>query len=226
MTIASHTLVKNGMPFIVPVLESVYPFVHRMLITMSVKADNKTSHAVGKFVKEHGDKAKLYFEDVPTPGMLTQERQKLLDKTYEDWVLFLDDDDMWPEKSLKEISKYLDSDVDGLAFAPYQVVDEKYYDGSWSNRWFTKFFRKKEGTHYRYPWPKDLIFIGDDMLYWKKNPRVPRVPVEFFHLSYIKDHSFRSEEWAGRYKFQKSKLVEYPKEVHGEVRRIFSIRNK
>lgn len=209
------------MPFIVPVIENVLPFVHRALITMSVHADKKTQTEVGKLLKRNPDKVKLYYEDVPVPSMLTEERQKLLDKTYEDWVFFLDDDDWWEPKDLKDITDYLEADIDGLAVNPYQVVDEKHYDKSWDNKWFTKFFKNGADVHYRHPWPKDLIYKGDEKLYWKTNPRVPRIPIKYYHLSYIKDKSFRTEAWAKKYELKPSKLAEFEKEDLRYVRHIF-----
>ena len=82
---------------------------------------------------------------------------------------------------------------------PYQVIDSTRHDAGWGNKWFTKWF-KNGGIEYRHPWPKDLIYKNGELLYWKKNPRVKRIEVPFFHLSYIKNHSFRLEEWASQYK--------------------------
>jgi glycosyltransferase involved in cell wall biosynthesis len=213
------------MPFIGQVIENVLPFVHRALITISDKADDQTKYIVGKLSKDHGDKVKLYWEDVPTPAMLTQERQKMLDKTYEDWVLFLDADDLWFPDDLKQVIHYLDADVDGLAVNPYQVVDEHHYDGSWYNKFFTKFFKNQKGVHYRHPWPRDLIYKDDQVLYWKENPRVPRIPVRYYHLPNIMNWRFRDEAWAEKYKSKIGRLEKFTEEEFKKVKKIFKIKN-
>lgn len=209
VTICSHTIVKNGQPFINIVLRQVIPHVTRSLITISEKSNDGTLAQLKRLEKEFPDKVRLDFENVKSPGELTGIRQRQLDNTIEDWVLFLDDDDYWPEANLKEMIKYLDADVDGYGVNPYQVIDSTHYDGSWGNKYFTKFFRKQTGVHYRHPWPRDLIYKNEEMLYWKKNSRVPIVPVKFFHLSHIKNHSFRDESWAGVFKEAVGKPIKF-----------------
>lgn len=199
MTICSHTLVRNGMPFIDLALRQVIPHVDRCLVTLSKRSQDGTSLVLNKLQQEYPAKIFIEYENVKAYSDLTQERQKQLNKTTEDWVLFLDDDDIWPEKSLLEIKTYLTRDVDALAINPYQVIDKQYYDLDWRYKWFTKWFRKQKGVHYEKPWPRDLLYLNDKMLYWKKNPRVPRVYVPYFHLSNIKKGSFRKEIWAEKY---------------------------
>lgn len=201
MTICSHTLVKNGMPFIDKVLERALPFVDRMIITVSEKSDDGTREALSEFLSRHnGRSIEIYTEDVKYPADLTEERQKQVDMTTEDWIWFLDDDDFYPILTIKSALTWINSGVklDALALNPYQVLDRKGYDSSWRNKWFTKFFRNKD-INYRKPWPRDLIFKGDEMLYWRTNGRVVRIPDKYFHLSGIKDHSFRNEDWATSY---------------------------
>lgn len=226
-SIVSHTLVKNGMPFIIAVLEKVEPFVDRQIITMSKQADVKTYEAI-KYYEYFHKKVVVLLEDVKSPEDLTIERQKQLDMTTEDWVLFLDDDDFWPEKSLKDIKKLIkrDENVDAYCFRPFQVINKTYHDGDWWNKWFTKLFRNQPGVHYERPWPRDLIFKGSEALYWKTNPRVVKKEIPFFHLSYIKDGSFREKPWAKEFKYRVGDKVKHInkykidiKEIYGHIRK-------
>ena len=107
MTFASHTLVKNGTPFIDLVLRQVIPFANRCLITVSTSSDDGTFQLLDKLESEHPDKIIINFENVDSPGELTQERQALVDETEEDWILFLDDDDYWPTSSLASIMSHM-----------------------------------------------------------------------------------------------------------------------
>jgi len=196
----SHTLVRNGQPFIDIVLRQVVPFAEKMLITVSEKSNDGTAALIENLKKEFPSKIEISWENVSNFSDLTLERQKQIDKTpLGKWVLFLDDDDFWPTSSLKNMSNYFDKDVDALSAKPYQVIDQHYYDLSWKNKWFTKWFKNQEGLLYRRPWPADVLFLKQNMLYWKTNKRVPGIPEPYFHLSNIKESSFRNEEWAKKY---------------------------
>lgn len=190
MTITSHTIVRNGMPFIVPVLKAVSPLMSKMLVTISDKSDDGTKEAI---LALNDPKIEIDYENVANLSELTNERQKQVDKTDTEWILFLDDDDFWDIYELDNCIHELDSTVDALAVNPYQVVDKESYDTNWWNKWFTKIFRN-ENINYRGGWPEDWIYKGDQILYWKKNPRVKKSPYKFYHLANIKPHSFRKDE--------------------------------
>lgn len=222
-TFCTHTLVRQGMPFIEPVLRQVIPFANRCLITISTKSDDGTYQVIEKLQSEFPDKIFIKIENVVSVGELTKERQKQVDNTIEDWILFLDDDDFWPTDSLKEVMIHFDDDCDALTNNPYQVIDKEHYDISWHNKWFTKWFKNQKGVHYRYNWPEDMIFLNDQMLYWKVNPRVVKNPSRYFHLSYIKNHSFRKEDWAKRFAFHTPIPENYPEQERETLEKIFAI---
>lgn len=223
MTFASHTLVKNGKPFIDLVLRQVIPFANRCLITISEKSTDGTLEVLEQLKKEFSDKVFIDFENVQSPGQLTQERQKQVDKTFEDWILFLDDDDYWPEENLKEMVELIEKgeDIDAYSVMPYQVIDEYHYDLSWYNKSFTKWFKNQKGVHYRFPWPRDLIYLNETLLYWKTNPRVPNLGKKFFHLSHIKNTSFRKEDWAVRFKEKAGIPSPFPEDQMKHIWKIY-----
>jgi glycosyltransferase involved in cell wall biosynthesis len=212
------------MPFIEPVLRNAEPFMDRMLVTISEKSDDGTLGVLRGLEREFKNKLRIDFENVPFKGALTAERQKQIQKTSEDWVLFLDDDDWWPKESLEEMVKLINKgkEVDAYAVSPYQVVSEKYYDHRWyDEKFFTKWF-KNEGINYRYLWPKDLIFKEKAMLYWKRNPRVIPLKGKYLHLAWVKDGSFREEDWTkGRFKEKVKNSQEYPDDIQKHVWEIF-----
>lgn len=192
MNIISNTLVKNGRPFLIPVLEAAYPFVYKMIITVSLKSNDGTAADLMEFVHAH-PKAVLTTEDVINMGELTGVRQSQIKMSKEaDWIWFLDDDDFWEEDQIKSCIQYLEeNDVDAIGVNPYQILDKEHHDANWVNKkYFTKFFKNVD-INYRHPWPRDLIYKGDVLLYHKTNPRVPRVPFKFWHLAAVKKYSFR-----------------------------------
>ena len=202
MTCTSHTLVKNGMPFIGKVLEQVQPYMSQMLITISNKSTDGTWDEIQKIKMKYPKKVDIDIEDVRSPGELTEEENKMLRKSTGDWILFLSDDDYWPQDQLKLCIGELDKNPDILAYSvnPYQLIDWGHYDNSWRNKSFSKFFRR-EGSQYIRPWPRDLIADKNGKpLYWKTHSFVKVLPYKFYHLSYMKGHSFRTEEWANEFR--------------------------
>jgi glycosyltransferase involved in cell wall biosynthesis len=163
------------------------------LVTISRKSTDGTKQLIEDMAKEN-PKINIIYEDVYKPDYLTYERQLQVGRTTEDWILFLDDDDYWPEESLKEIVELTKTDiheVDGFAFNPIQLVDFQNYDDCWRYKWFTKVFPNVRGLHYRFPWPKDAIFIDNRWCYWRKNTRVKKASPHYFHLANLKNESFR-----------------------------------
>lgn len=223
MTIASHTLVRNGMPFIEPVLRQVLPFMNRCLITLSVKSNDGTEATIKKLMQEFPTKIFLDYEDVKNKSDLTQERQKQVSMTSEDWILFLDDDDWWGTDELISITQKInqDSEVYAISCHPYQIVDKEYYDANWNERWFCKFFKNKD-INYRRPWPRDMVFSGKKSLYWRYNPEVVKIKERYYHLSYIKPASFRNEEWAKKYKEHIGERAFIPISEQDNINKIFS----
>ncbi len=196
MKICSHTIVKNGQPFIDLVLNQVLPFVDRAIVTVSVKSTDGTKELLEKMAEEN-PKINIIYENVYRIGDLTYERQLQVGRTTEDWILFLDDDDYWPTRSLETVVDYLyrADDIDGIAFNPFQMVDFDNEDESWRYKWFTKVFPNVRGLHYRFPWPKDAIYIDNRWCYWRKNNRVKKLEARYFHLANLKNESFRDTDY-------------------------------
>ena len=215
-TISSNTIVKNGMPFIGRVLKQVEPYMDKMFITVSEKCIDQTMNVVETFHNTHGDKVIVDTENVSRPDELTHIQQMQLDQSDTDWILFMSDDDFWPREQLKKVLDLLGTDKNILAYSisPYQLLDYEHYDESWHIKSFSKFFRR-EGARYIKNWPRELIADKNNApLYWRKHPQVKKLPFpdyHFYHLSYIKDHSFRSEDWATSFRINKGSPLKLPK---------------
>ena len=202
MTITSNTLVKNGMPFIGKVLRQVAPYMDEMIIAISRKSDDGTIKEINEALKDHMDKVTIIWEDVSKPAELTEVENEMVKISKSEWILFLSDDDYWPVDQLSLCLDELDKDDNILAYSvnPYQLIDFEHYDYSWRNKSFSKFLRRK-GLRFIKNWPRELAADENNKaLYWRKHPQVKCLPYKFYHLSYIKNHSFRTEDWATSFK--------------------------
>ena len=207
-TVSSNTVVRNGMPFIGKVLRQVAPIVDELIVTISDKSDDGTIKEVSRVFEEFPGKVFVDFES-GGPGELTQVQQAQADRSKGEWILFLSDDDFWPQEELKKCIAELDKVRDILAYSvnPYQLIDFATHDDSWRNKSFSKFLRK-EGMRYIGTWPRELPCDNHGKpLYWKSHAQVQRLPYRFYHLSYLKEYSFRNEEWAKAFRMRQGKPV-------------------
>lgn len=216
MTITSNTLVRNGMPFIGKVLRQVAPFMDEMVICISKSSNDGTKEEIMKVMAPYQGKIVWMTEDVKNKGDLTEVENDMVRKSTSDWVLFLSDDDYWPQDQLRLCLSELKKDPTILAYsvAPYQLIDLGHYDPTWDKKSFSKFLRNEE-LNFKGPWPKDMPFSGNTSLYHGHSPQVvKKLSYRFYHLSYMKETSFRKEEWVPeRWRFNFGKGVEMPHKV-------------
>lgn len=211
MRLASHTVVKNGMPFIIPVLDRVAPYVDKYFIAVSSFSDDGTLQAI----QSHDWKKPVEFMiESSQPKDLTKIRQLQVDNTKQDWILFLDDDDWWIPEKLEHALKLAESGVDAVAVSPYQILDKEHYDSWWGEKkWFTKLF-KNEGIRYKGDWPKDMIYKEGQLLHHKYY-EMGKVPYGYYHLSEVKPYSFRSADprWWNDVKTKKKFVAPLPEDL-------------
>ncbi len=111
-TITGHCIVKNEDRFIWFAINSVLPYLDRLLIYDTGSTD-KTVEIV-KSIKSK----KIFFEEMGpvTPEKLTFLRGEQIKKTDTDFFFILDGDEIWPEKSIKKfISSLITLPQDKLA---------------------------------------------------------------------------------------------------------------
>lgn len=191
------------MPFIGKVLEQVAPYMEKMIVTLSMKSNDETRELLYDLMRKY-DHIILLEENVSSPAQLTAVRNEQAQLTQSDWILFLDDDDYWPKDQLELCLKELPKDPDILAYSvsPCQLIDKEHYDNSlyWRRKSYSKFLRR-EGMHYRFPWPKDLPIDKDNVpLNWRYNSHTKKLSYYFYHLSYMKNYSFRNTKGFERFK--------------------------
>ena len=206
MTCTSNTLVRNGMPFIGKVLRQVAPFMDQMVICISESSNDGTEAEIKNQLKDYWSKVIWMTENVKAnnkgcdscyKGKLTEVENEMVRRSNSEWILFLSDDDYWPEDQLKNCLNELDKDPKILAYSvsPYQLIDLEHYDSSWDKKSFSKFLKNDE-LNFKGPWPREMPFSGNISLYHRHSPLVvKKLPYRFYHLSYLKESSFRKEGW-------------------------------
>lgn len=99
-----HCLVQNEGRFIWYAINSVLPYVDRMMVWDMSSTDG--ADQIIKSIKS----PKIEFKSVPpgTPEGLTKQRQKMLDHIPEGytWVMILDGDEVWPDESIVAVTGF------------------------------------------------------------------------------------------------------------------------
>jgi len=210
VTISSNTLVKNGMPFIGKVLRQVAPYMKEIVICISERSSDGTEVEIRKELKDYWHKVVWMTENVTDKMGLTECQNEMTRRSTSDWILFLSDDDYWPQDQLERCLEELDKKPDVLCYAvnPYQLIDHEHHDHTWRKKFFTKFLRNTSNLHYVGKWPDELPADDDGKkLYWKWHDKVIVLPYRYYHLSYLKDSSFRNEPWANAYSHEIGRAI-------------------
>ena len=101
MRLTVHTMVKNEDQWVWFSLQSVLPFVDKVLVYDTGSTD-KTVQVIKSI-----DSPKIFFEErgIQDREGLIRLRNEQIDKTTTEWFLILDGDEIWPENQLDKLMK-------------------------------------------------------------------------------------------------------------------------
>lgn len=105
-TICAHTLVKNEERFLWFAVSSVVNFVDRVLIWDTGSTDN-TKKIIKLLKKKYPEKISIKFLKSINSSQFPLVRQRMLKETKEDWILMLDGDEIWWEKSIRKVTTFI-----------------------------------------------------------------------------------------------------------------------
>lgn len=129
MTIWANTIVHNEENFIWFAIMSVVDYVDKILVYDTGSLD-KTVKIIEEIKKNNGDK--IIFKKVGKVDkhQFSKIRQRMLDESHCDWILILDGDEIWWEKSIKMVVDTInkkEEDLDAIAVPFYNAVGDIYH---------------------------------------------------------------------------------------------------
>lgn len=229
MSVTAHCLVKNEENFVWYAIQSVLPYVDKILAWDTGSTD-KTVEIIKSI-----NSPKIEFEEKGPVDKHSHTlfRQQMLEKTTTDWFMVLDGDEVWPESQIKFL-------VDELLTVPLPksavlvnfilCVGDIYHYSRWGDynyswglqtRAFPKFYRKKAGFH----WSGDYA-VGDSVYDSANNDVITQSQIHLsstylFHMSLFQ-RSTRDSDVFDRIKKRSNHLlfskighgVELPKSVN------------
>lgn len=104
--LVAHTVVRNEECWVWYAIKSVLPYVQKIMVWDT--GSNDDTVRIINSIKS----SKLKFKQVPlTPNetALSRTRQKMLEVTRTDWLMILDGDEIWPEKSIRKIVDFINT---------------------------------------------------------------------------------------------------------------------
>jgi len=124
-----HTLVKNEEKYLWYAVMSVADFVDKVLLWDTGSSD-KTVEIIKQIQNIKGDKVEFKEVGEVDPEEFTKVRQQMLQQTKSDWFMILDGDEVWWEKSIKEVVNTIQREGDVLEsiVSPYfNVIGDVYH---------------------------------------------------------------------------------------------------
>lgn len=196
MKIVAHALVKNEDKWIWYSLMSVVDYVDEIMVW-----DTGSTDRTVKIVKSiNNPKIKYRQRIAPNPVEMTKARQEMLDETKADWLMILDGDEIWPEKSLKVSIDLMRSrnDLNYLVNSYYQLIGDvydrqeelagKYKIGNHLGHITVRFINlnKLKGLHYQRSYPDEALFNSDGIPLQNMDPKLTSFVSEpYLHASYL-----------------------------------------
>jgi glycosyltransferase involved in cell wall biosynthesis len=125
--IIAHCLVKNEERFVWYSIQSILPYVDKVMVWDTGSTDNTVE--IIKTIKS----PKISFKEVGsvTPENFPKVRQEMIDKTPSsfDWILVLDADEIWPKTSISRLVEFAQTNpqVESLVVRTHNLVGDIYH---------------------------------------------------------------------------------------------------
>lgn len=200
-TIWANTIVNNEENFIWFAVMSVIDYVDKVLIYDTGSTD-KTVEIIGGIRKIKGDK--IDFQEVGSVDKFEfpKIRHQMLDQSDCDWILILDGDEIWWEKSIKKLAdkiKKFGDKIDGIVVPMVVPVGDIFHiqeeeageyqiKGKKGHLSLKAFSKKIPGLHVGWPYGKEGFFDKDNRLIQERE-KIIFLDTPFLHVTHLKRSS-------------------------------------
>jgi glycosyltransferase involved in cell wall biosynthesis len=200
MRIIAHTIVKNEENWVGYALRSVLSYVDEILVWDTGSTD-KT-----EFIVKSLDDPKIKYQRVAMKDELefTKLRQQMLQETQADWLMILDGDEIWPDKSIADTVNFikLHPGLEYLVSPYFDLVGDIYHrrsssvghykihdrEGQITIRFVN--LKKISGLHWGQPYGCEGLFDKDEgLIQNRKNNNYKFVDFHFLHATHLKRSS-------------------------------------
>lgn len=232
MKIFANTIVNNEENFIWFSIMSVVDFVDKILVWDSGSTD-KTVEIIKEIIKIKGNKIEFREVGLVNKYQFSKMRQKMLDESKCDWILILDGDEIWWERSIKKLVneiKIKGDKIDGIVVPMVVSVGDIFHVQEEAAGQYNLLGRKGHlslraisrnipGLHADWPYGKESYFDSDKKLVQERE-NVIFLEAPYLHVTHLKrsgikrkNNKFKfelGERVSKDFKFPESLYLEYP----------------
>lgn len=230
MRIWANCIVRNEENFIWFALMSVVDYVDKILIWDTGSTD-KTVQTIKEVIKEKGKKIELKEVGRVDQDEFTKRRQEMLDESKCDWVLILDGDEVWWEKSMKKLKEKIGKEgdkLDAIAVPFYNLAGDIYHYQSQSAGEYRLLGRKGHltlkainrkipGLHWSNPYGQEGLYNGKGTpIQANSYDRLVFLESPFLHLTHLKRSRVSREKYKHDLGINFSGDFKYPEVLYKE----------
>ena len=198
MKIWANTIVHNEENFIWFAIMSIIDYVDKVLIYDTGSTDN-TVKIIKEIIKIKGDKIDFKEAGKVDKYNFTKQRQRMLEESKCDWILILDGDEIWWNKSIKTLTdkiKEKGKELDGIVVPMVVPVGDIYHmqdeeagqykllerNGHLSLRAINKSI---PGLHVDWPYGKESFFDENKRLIQERK-KIIFLEAPYLHVTHLK----------------------------------------
>lgn len=198
----ANIIIKNEDRFIWFAIKSVVDYMDKLLIWDTGSSDN-TVEIIKLLQKEYPNK--IIFKEIGEidPDGLTKARQKMLEETKSDWLLILDGDEIWWEKSITEVIDTINKKGEKLDAIINPVInligDLFHYQDESAGQYnflgkkghfnMRAVNRKIPGLHIKNTYPLEGFYDENNKLIQQKDDKLILVNEPLLHLTHLERSS-------------------------------------
>ena len=228
--ITAHMVVKNEDQWVWFAIQSILPHVSTLLVTDT----GSTDHTLEIIKNISSSKIILLQVNTNNPQQITDIRQTQLNLTKTDWFWLIDGDEIYPDKTAKEIIHATNSNFEGVVVRRYDLLGDVYHrqresigqyqifgrKGHLLGRVFNK--KKIKGLYVKGVYPNEGYFDEKDQSTRNRNPKDWFITQNYlYHAMYLKRSSSGSNL---RYVFNRSKYkIETGIKINDQPPEVFSL---
>jgi len=188
-----HCLVQNEGRFIWYAVNSVLPFVDKIMVWDMGSIDG-TWEIISSIESDKLEKKRV--AAATSPDDLTKVRQLMIETTPKEytWLMILDGDEIWPEKSIQTITEFArnNPEFESIVIRTHNLVGDIYHTLPWSSGRYQlagqrghlnlRFMNLKKisGLHIKRPHGSQGYFDAGEVLVQERDPK----KIKFFDFTY------------------------------------------
>lgn len=212
MKIWVNTLVYNEENFLWYAVKSVIDYVDKILIWDTGSTDSTVS-VIEALCSEHPGKISFREVGVSDKHKFRELRQQMLDESHCDWILILDGDEVWWDKSIKNVTDVIrkkGDSLDAIVVPFYTLVGDVYHYqedlagkykilGKTGHLSIRALNCKIPGLHIENPYGSEGFFDGSGkVVHERDSQRILLMQAPYLHFTHLK----RSSKPRGQEKFK------------------------